>query len=92
MPQHTTRVGLQDDQNFAGSARWLADNFELLEGYLAQAGHRLRRPKCSVWAPGLDGVDDADLPEALRELITFVPRRRDSVELLGSDAKASSPF
>ena len=52
-PSEITRIGLQDDMTFIGSAAALNRSWVTIEGALAEAGHRLRSCKCGVWAPGL---------------------------------------
>ena len=51
-PSEITRIGLQDDMTFIGSAAALNRSWCTIEGVLAEAGHRLRSYKCGVWAPG----------------------------------------
>ena len=40
-----------------------------LERTLAEAGHRLRRHKCGVWALGLEQFEDQQLPAGHQELV-----------------------
>lgn len=89
MPRGATRVGLQGDETFVGSARWLAQHFGELETLLAVAGHRLRRHKCGVWAPGYDGADNHELPAGLAHLTSLIPRKSNRIELLVSDANSA---
>ena len=53
-PHGLTRIGLQDDMTFIGSAAALNRSWNDIEGTLADAGHRLRGYKCGVWAPGFE--------------------------------------
>ena len=53
-PHWLTRIGLQDDMTFIGSAAALNRSWNDIEGTLADAGHRLRGYKCGVWAPGFE--------------------------------------
>ena len=53
-----TRIGLQDDMTFIGSAAKLDGACDELEVTLASAGHRPRSYKCSVWTPGFGQFDD----------------------------------
>ena len=41
-PHGLTRIGLQDDMTFIGSAAALNCSWNVIEGTLAAAGHRLR--------------------------------------------------
>ena len=50
VPREITRIGLQDDMTFIGSAAALNRSWNIIEGTLADAGHRLRGYKCGVWA------------------------------------------
>ena len=45
-PRGLTRIGLQDDMTFIGSAAALNRSWNEIEGTLADAGHRLRGYKC----------------------------------------------
>ena len=54
-----TRIGLQDDMTFIGSAAALDRSWGNIEGALADAGHRLRSYKCGVWGPGFEQFEDA---------------------------------
>ena len=48
-PNGLTRIGLQDDMKFIGSAAALNRSWNDIEGgSLADAGHRLRGYKCGV--------------------------------------------
>ena len=58
-PREITRIGLQDDMTFVGSAAALNRLWNIIEGTLADAGHRLRGYKCGVWAPGFEQFEDA---------------------------------
>ena len=51
--QQVTRIGVQDDMTFIGSAAATNRSWNSIEGSLADAGHRLRGYKCGVWAPAL---------------------------------------
>ena len=79
-PRGLTRIGLQDDMTLVGSAAAV-----IIEGTLADAGHRLRY-KCGVWAPGFEQFEDLELPTEVRNLCMSVPRKRHGVSLLGSAA------
>ena len=83
-----TRIGLQDDMTFIGSAVALDRCWESIEGALADAGHRLRSNKCGVWAPGFEQFEDAELPLSVRSLCLRIPRKRHGVSLQGSEANA----
>ena len=69
-----TRIGLQDDMTFMGSAAALNRSWNVIEGVLADAGHRLRGYKCGVWAPGFEQLEDAELPMEFHNLRLKVPR------------------
>ena len=69
---------------FIESAAALNRSWNVIEGTLADAGHRLRGCKCSVWAPGFHQFEDAELPMEVRNLCLKVPRKRHGVSLLGS--------
>ena len=60
----------------------------VIEGVLAEAGHRLRRYKCGVWAPGFEQFEDAEPRPEVRNLCLKIPRKRHGVSLLGSAANA----
>ena len=83
-----TRIGLQDDMTFIGSAAAVDRSWRNIEGALADAGHRLRGDKCGVWAPGFEQFEDAALPLSARNLCLRIPRKRHGVSLLGSEANA----
>ena len=85
-PSEITRIGLQDDMTFTGSAAALNRSWGTIEGVLAEAGHRLRSHKCGVWAPGCEQFEDAELPTEVRNLCLKIPRKRHGVSLLGSAA------
>ena len=85
-PRQITRIGLQDDMTFIGSAAALNRTWNSIEDALANAGHRLRGCKCGVWAPGFEQFEDAELPMEVRNLCLRVPRKRHGVSLLGSAA------
>ena len=87
-PREITRIGLQDDMTFIGSAAALNRSSSTIEGALADAGHRLRSYKCGVWAPGFEQFEDAELPIEFRNLCLKIPRKRHGVSLLGSAANA----
>ena len=87
-PSEITRVGLQDDMTFIGSAAALNRSWSTIEGVLADAGHRLRSYKCGVWAPGFEQFEDAELSMEVRNLCLKIPRKRLVVSLLGSAANA----
>ena len=57
-----TRIGLQDDMTFIGSAAALDRYWGNIVEALANAGHRLRSYKCGVWAAGYEQFEDAELP------------------------------
>ena len=78
------RVGYQDDTYIVGSSSIIAKGFDDLEKSLAKVGHRMRRTKCSAWAPACDRVEnDAELPRALRDLLERLSRARGGLKLLG---------
>ena len=78
------RVGYQDDTYIVGSSSIIAAGFEDLEKSLAKVGHRMRRAKCSAWAPACDHLEGVeDLPLALRGLLERLPRARGGFKLLG---------
>ena len=83
-PREITRIGLLHDMIFIGSAAALNRSCNVIEGTLADAGHRLRGCKCGVWAPGFRQFEDAELPMEVRNLFLKVPRKRHGVSLLGS--------
>ena len=83
-----TRIGLQDDMTFIGSAAALGRSWGNIEEALANAGHRLRSYKCGVRAPGYEQYEDAELPLSVRNLCLKIPRKRQGVSLLGSEANA----
>ena len=84
--QGVTRIGLQDDMTFIGSAAAMNRSRNSIESSLADAGHRLRGCKCGVWAPGFEQFEDQEVPTEVRDLSTKVPRERHGVSLLGSAA------
>ena len=47
--QGVTRIGLQDDMTFIGSAAAMNRSWNTIE---SSCGHRIRGYKCGVWAPG----------------------------------------
>ena len=85
-PAGVTRIGLQDDITFIGSAAAMNRSRNSIESSSADAGHRLRGYKCGVWAPGFEQFEDQELPMEVRDLCTRVPRERHGVTLLGSAA------
>ena len=60
-PRQITRIGLQDDMTFIGSAAALNRSWNVIEGALVDAGHRPRSCKCGVWAPGFEQFEDVEL-------------------------------
>ena len=87
-PSEITRIGLQDDMTFMGSAAALNRSWGTIEGVLAEAGHRLRSYKCGVWAPRIEQFEDAELPIEVRHLCLKIPRKRTGVSLVGPAANA----
>ena len=87
-PREITRIGLQDDMTFVGSAAARNRSWSTIEGVLADAGHRLRSYKCGVGAPGFEQFEDAELPMEVRNLSLKVSRKRHGVSFLGSAANA----
>ena len=87
-PREITRIGLQDDMTFIGSAAALNRSRGTIEGGLAHAGHRLRGYKCGVWTPGFQHFEDAELQIEIRNLCLKIPRKRHGVGLLRSAANA----
>ena len=85
-PHGLTRIGLQDDMTFIGSAAALNRFWNDIEGTLADAGHRLHGYKCGVWAPGFEQFEDLERPMEVRNLCMYVPRKGHGVSLLGSAA------
>ena len=85
-PHGITRIGFRDDMTFTGLAAALNRSWNVIEGTLADAGHRLRGYKCRVWAPGFEQFEDMELPTEVRNLSMKVPRKRHGVSLLGSAA------
>ena len=81
-PHEITRISLQDDMTFLGSAAALNRSWTVIEGTLADAGHRLRGYKCG--GVGASGCEDTELPPEVRNLCLKVPRKRHGVSLLGS--------
>ena len=79
-----TRIGLQDDMTFVGSAARLNGAWDELEATLARAGHGLRN--C---APGYEQFEDQALPYAIRGLCMKLPSQRCGIELWNSAAKAA---
>ena len=77
---------LQDDMTVIRSAAALNRSWNELECTLAEAGHKLRRHKCGVWAPRFEHFEDQALPLEIRNLCTKVPRKRLATGLLGSAA------
>ena len=75
-PREITRIGLQDDMTFIGSAAALNRSWSTIEGALADAGHRLHSYKCGVWAPGFEQFEDAEVPMEVRNLCSKIPRKR----------------
>ena len=66
----------QDDMTFVGSAAALNRSWNVIEGTLADAGHRLCGYKREVWAPGFEQFEDAELPMEVRNLCLRIPRKR----------------
>ena len=87
-PHQITRIDLQDDMTFTGSAAAINRSWGVMEGVLAEAGHRLRSNKCGVKAPVFEQFEDAELPTEVRNLCLKIPRKRHGVSLLGSAANA----
>ena len=87
-PSEITRIGLQDDMTFTGSAAALNRSWKTIEGVLAEASHRLRSYKCGVRAPGFEQFEDAELPIEVRILCLKIPRKRHGVSLVGSAVNA----
>ena len=81
-----TRIGLQDDVTFIGSAAALNRSWNSIEGSLADAGDRLRGYRCRVLAPGFEQFEDEELPTEVRDLCVKVTRKRHGVSLLGCAA------
>ena len=67
-PRDITRIGLQDDVTFIGSVAALNRSYNIIEGTLADAGHRLCGYKCAVWVPGFEQFEDAELSMEVRNL------------------------
>ena len=53
-PHEVTRIGLQEDMTFTGSAAAFNRSWSTIEGVLAEAGHRFRGYKSGVWALGFE--------------------------------------
>ena len=85
-PRQITRIGLQGEMTFIGSAAALNRSWNVIEGALADAGHRLRGCKCGVRPPGFEQFEDAELPMEVRNLCLRVACKRHDVSLLGSAA------
>ena len=83
-PREIWRIGLQDDMTSIASAAALNRSWNVIEGTLADASHRLRGYKCGVWAPGYEQFEDA--PTDVRNLCLTIPRKRHGVSLLGAAA------
>ena len=83
-----TRIGLQDDMTFIGSAAAIDRSWGDIERALADARHRLCGYKCGVWAPGFEQFEDTWLPLSVRRLCLRIPRKRHGVSLFGSEANA----
>ena len=81
-PRVITRIGLQDDMTFIGSAAAPNRSPSVIEGTLADAGHRLRDYKCGWWAPGLEQFEDLELPMEVWNMWLKVTRKRHGVSLL----------
>ena len=82
-----TRIGLQDDMTFIGSAAAMNRSCNNIEGSKADASHRLRGYTCGVWASGFEQYENQELPTEVRDQCLEVPRKRLGVSLLGSAAK-----
>ena len=87
-PREITRIGLQDDMTFIGSAAALNRSWSTIEGALADASHRLRGLKCGERAPGVEQFEDAELLMEVGNLCLKIPRKRHGVSLHGSAANA----
>ena len=61
-PREITRIGVQGDMTFIGSAAALNRPWNSIERSLADVGHRLR----GYWAPGCEQFEDAELPMEVR--------------------------
>ena len=92
-PGATGRVGYQDDQYLFGRAADLARALPQLDACLAQAGHWVRRDKCSIWNPDMDLPEMADQTnagdtrQALTELAREVTVCTGGIDMLGSAAR-----
>ena len=77
-PREITRIGLQDDMTFIGSAAALNRSWNFIEDALAVQMRSVRQD--------LNSFEDAELPMEVRNLCLRVPRKRRGVSLLGSAA------
>ena len=81
-----TRIGLQDDMTFVGSAAALNHHLERHRGYVGEAGHKFRGDTCSMWTPRFEQFEDQALPHEIKSLCAKVPKKGQGIELLGSAA------
>ena len=88
LPRGPLRIGYQDDYYVVGKARAIVDGWEKMERILLADGHRLRRTKCSAWAPAWDDAEQSGLPGSLQELYAKVPRCEGGMKLLGASCQS----
>ncbi|CAK0795081.1 unnamed protein product [Prorocentrum cordatum] len=77
------RVGYQDDTYLFSKAAHFADSWPVLQGALAQGGHRVRNHKCKFWAPSCDDSEPGHAAQHLGRLAALLPRAWGGLELLG---------
>ena len=74
----------QDDYYVIGEAADIDAGWERLEFDLELDGHRLRRPKCSGWAPAWDDAATPQLPEETQAIFARILRSEGGMPMLGA--------
>eukprot|EP00973_Karenia_brevis_P008343 1128643-Karenia_brevis.AAC.1 len=80
------RIGYQDDLYIRTSATHLVDQWALIQGAAADAGHRMQAHKQAVWMPACDDQENCELSEAAQGVLELMPRSRYGLPMLGSAA------
>ena len=89
-PREITRIGLQDDMTFIGSASALNRSWNVIEGTLADAGHRLRDSQCGVSLQNIERFA-CDQHDHVSFAKAWVLKSRGGAHVLDYDFRLVSP-
>lgn len=88
LPKTVARVGYQDDYNVMGEVSAVGECWDSLGRDLAADGHKLKRAKCSGWAPAWGDTPTKLLPDAQKKIFDRVPRETGGMIMLGAACQA----